>query len=73
MVNHASLRARVPFSHFVSASVGTNSGNLLPTWPLPAQQVVQVDVSTMVMAARMKVDKGNWWKNRSYSLYIMSY
>ncbi|MPC23457.1 hypothetical protein E2C01_016506 [Portunus trituberculatus] len=38
---------RVPFSHFVgatlcSASVGTNSVDLPPTWPLPAQQVVLV-------------------------------
>ncbi|MPC22354.1 hypothetical protein E2C01_015366 [Portunus trituberculatus] len=55
-----------PFSHFVcaalcSASVGTNSGDLPPTWPLPAQQVVLVGVRT-------KVDEGNWCRNGSYSL-----
>ncbi|MPC34391.1 hypothetical protein E2C01_027778 [Portunus trituberculatus] len=69
---------RVPFNHFVcatlcSASVGTNSGNLPPTWPLPVQQVVLVGVRTMVVAARMKVGEGNGWENGSYSLYIMSY
>ncbi|MPC08428.1 hypothetical protein E2C01_001014 [Portunus trituberculatus] len=55
---------RVPFSHFVcatlcSASVGTNSGDLLPTWPLPAQQVLSVGVRRMVVVARMKVGEGN--------------
>ncbi|MPC48494.1 hypothetical protein E2C01_042266 [Portunus trituberculatus] len=53
--------------------MGTNSGDLPPTWPLSAQQVVLVVVRTIVVAARMKVDQGNGWKNRSYSLYIMSY
>ncbi|MPC56897.1 hypothetical protein E2C01_050862 [Portunus trituberculatus] len=53
---------RVPFSHFVcaslcSASMGTNSGDLPPTWPLPAQQVVLVGVRTMLVAARMEVDQ----------------
>ncbi|MPC08241.1 hypothetical protein E2C01_000818 [Portunus trituberculatus] len=38
------LPVRVPFSYFAcailcSASVGTNSGDLSPTWPLPAQQL----------------------------------
>ncbi|MPC27078.1 hypothetical protein E2C01_020232 [Portunus trituberculatus] len=78
MVNHAAPRVRVPFIHFVcatlcSASVGTNSGDLPPTWPLPAQQVVPVGVRTMVVAARTKVSRGNGWKNGSYSLCIMSY
>ncbi|MPC09940.1 hypothetical protein E2C01_002559 [Portunus trituberculatus] len=60
----------VPFSHFVcatlcSASMGTNSGNLTPTWPLPAQQVVPRGVRTMVVVARMKVGEGNGWNNGS--------
>ncbi|MPC42892.1 hypothetical protein E2C01_036523 [Portunus trituberculatus] len=76
--NHAAPRVRVPFSHFVcatlcSTSMGTNSGDLLPTWPLPAQRVVLLGVRTMVVAARMKVGEGNGWKNGSYSLYIMFY
>ncbi|MPC68239.1 hypothetical protein E2C01_062437 [Portunus trituberculatus] len=50
-----------------------NSGHLLPTWPLPPQQVVPVGVRTMVMAERMKVGEVNGWTNRNYSLYIMSY
>ncbi|MPC18247.1 hypothetical protein E2C01_011127 [Portunus trituberculatus] len=59
--NHVAPPVRVPFSHFVcatlcSASVGTNSGDLLPTWPLPSQQVVPVGVRT-------KVGEGNGWKN----------
>lgn len=67
-----------PFSHFVcpvlcSASMGTNSGNLPPTRPLPAKQVVPVGVRTMVVAARMKVSERNGWKNGSYNFYIMSY
>ncbi|MPC50322.1 hypothetical protein E2C01_044147 [Portunus trituberculatus] len=75
--NHAASHVSVSFSHFVcatlcSASVGMNSGDLPPTWPLPAQQVVPVGVRTMVVAARTKVGEGNRWKNRSYSLYIMS-
>ncbi|MPC49699.1 hypothetical protein E2C01_043512 [Portunus trituberculatus] len=69
---------RVPFSHLIcvalcSASVGMNSGDLLPTLPLPAQQVVLVGVRTTVVATRMKVGKRNGWKIGSYSLYIMSY
>ncbi|MPD04752.1 hypothetical protein E2C01_100458 [Portunus trituberculatus] len=76
--NHAALRVRVPFNHFVcatlcSASVGMNCGDLPLTWPLPAQQVVPVRVRTMVVAARTKVGEGNGWKSGSYSLYIMSY
>ncbi|MPC40034.1 hypothetical protein E2C01_033590 [Portunus trituberculatus] len=40
--NHVAPRVSIPFSHFVcatlcSARVGTNSGDLLPIWPLPAQ------------------------------------
>ncbi|MPC83083.1 hypothetical protein E2C01_077774 [Portunus trituberculatus] len=67
MVNHAAPCVKVPFSHFVcatlcSASVGTNSGNFPPIWPLPAQQVVLVGIRTMVVAARTKVGKGNGWK-----------
>ncbi|MPC56710.1 hypothetical protein E2C01_050675 [Portunus trituberculatus] len=51
-----------------------NSGDLPPTWPLPAQQVLPVGVRSMVVvAARTKVGEGNGWKNRSYSLYIMFY
>ncbi|MPC44818.1 hypothetical protein E2C01_038498 [Portunus trituberculatus] len=54
---------RVPFSHFVCAtlglvSVGTNSGDLPPTWLLPARQYL-VWVRTMVVAARTKVGEGN--------------
>ncbi|MPC14441.1 hypothetical protein E2C01_007208 [Portunus trituberculatus] len=41
------------------------SGDLLPTWPLPAQQLVPVGVRIMVVAARTKVGKGNGWKNGS--------
>ncbi|MPC74523.1 hypothetical protein E2C01_068883 [Portunus trituberculatus] len=64
--------------HFVcatlcSASVATNSGDLLPIWSLPAQQVVPMGVRTMVLVARTKVGGGNRWKNGSYSLYITSY
>ncbi|MPC48167.1 hypothetical protein E2C01_041935 [Portunus trituberculatus] len=70
----ATTHVRVSFSHFVcatlcSASVGTNSGDLPLTWPLPVQQVVPVGVRIMVVAARMKVGEGN----RSYTLYSMSY
>ncbi|MPC07441.1 hypothetical protein E2C01_000002 [Portunus trituberculatus] len=70
MANHAASRVRVLFSYFCcaalcSASVGTNSGDLPPTWPLPAQQEVPVGVRTMVAAARTKVGEGNGWKNRS--------
>ncbi|MPC96731.1 hypothetical protein E2C01_092007 [Portunus trituberculatus] len=77
-VNHTVPRVRVPFSHFVcatlySASMRTNSGDLPPTWPLPAQQVVLVRVRIMVVAARTKVGEGNKWKNGSYNLYIMYY
>ncbi|MPC19807.1 hypothetical protein E2C01_012736 [Portunus trituberculatus] len=53
--------------------MGMNSGDLPPTWPLPAQQVVPVGVRTRVVAARTKVGKRNRWKNESYSLYIMPY
>ncbi|MPC08029.1 hypothetical protein E2C01_000599 [Portunus trituberculatus] len=42
-----------------------NSGNLPPTRPLPAQQVIPVGIRTMVVVARTKVGKGNGWKNRS--------
>ncbi|MPC41530.1 hypothetical protein E2C01_035127 [Portunus trituberculatus] len=38
--------------------MGTNSGDLPPTWPLPAQQVVPVGVKTMGMAARTKSSWG---------------
>ncbi|MPC08566.1 hypothetical protein E2C01_001154 [Portunus trituberculatus] len=51
--------------YLCSASVGTNSGNLPPTWPLPAQQVVPVGVRTLVVAARTKVGEGNGWKKGS--------
>ncbi|MPC90548.1 hypothetical protein E2C01_085540 [Portunus trituberculatus] len=55
-LNLSERSVRVPFSHFVcttlcSASVGTNSGDLSPKWPLPAQQVVPVGVRTMVVAS----------------------
>ncbi|MPC76888.1 hypothetical protein E2C01_071324 [Portunus trituberculatus] len=78
MANHVAPRVIVPFRYFVcanlcSASMGMNSGNLPPTWPLPVQQVVPVRVRTMVVAARMKVVEGKGWKKGSYSLYIMSY
>ncbi|MPC28258.1 hypothetical protein E2C01_021456 [Portunus trituberculatus] len=63
-LNLSEHSVRVPFSHFVcatlcSASVGMNSGDLPPTWPLPAQQVVPMGLRTMVVAARTKVGKGN--------------
>ncbi|MPC86646.1 hypothetical protein E2C01_081481 [Portunus trituberculatus] len=69
---------KVLFSHFVcaslcSASVGMNSGDLLPTWPLPVQQVVLVGIRTKVVAAKTNVGEGNGWKNGSYIRYIMSY
>ncbi|MPC59096.1 hypothetical protein E2C01_053111 [Portunus trituberculatus] len=78
MANHTIPHVRVPFSHFVcatlcSVSVGANSGNLLPTWSLPVQQVVLVGVKTRSVVARTKMSEGNGWKNGSYSLYIMSY
>ncbi|MPC22814.1 hypothetical protein E2C01_015841 [Portunus trituberculatus] len=46
-LNLSERSVRVPFGHFVcttlcSASVGTNSGDLLPTRPLPEQQVIPV-------------------------------
>ncbi|MPC15301.1 hypothetical protein E2C01_008089 [Portunus trituberculatus] len=52
-LNLSERSVRVPFSHFVhatlcSASVGTNSGDLPPTWPLPGQQVVLAGVRTKV-------------------------
>ncbi|MPC32139.1 hypothetical protein E2C01_025444 [Portunus trituberculatus] len=53
--------------------MGTNSGDIPPTWPLPAQQVVPVGVRTMVVAARTKVDEEKGGKNGSHSLYIISY
>ncbi|MPC13622.1 hypothetical protein E2C01_006362 [Portunus trituberculatus] len=64
------LSVRVLFSHFVCAtrcsdSMETNSGDLPPTWPLPAQLVVLVGLRTMVVVARTKVGEGNGWKSRS--------
>ncbi|MPC34267.1 hypothetical protein E2C01_027650 [Portunus trituberculatus] len=54
---------RVPFNHFVcatlcSANVGMNSGNLPPTWLLPAQQVVPV-VLEVGMADMMQSGPGH--------------
>ncbi|MPC23688.1 hypothetical protein E2C01_016747 [Portunus trituberculatus] len=45
-------------ANHVAPHVGTNSADLLPTWPLPAQQVVPVGLRTMVVASRMKVGEG---------------
>ncbi|MPC41481.1 hypothetical protein E2C01_035074 [Portunus trituberculatus] len=50
-----------------------NSGDLPPTLPPPALQVVLVGIRIMVVVARTIVGEGNMWKNRTYSLYIMSY
>ncbi|MPC79290.1 hypothetical protein E2C01_073808 [Portunus trituberculatus] len=44
--------------------MGTNSGDLPPTWPLPAQQVVSVGLRTMVVVARTKLGEGNGWEKR---------
>ncbi|MPD04466.1 hypothetical protein E2C01_100157 [Portunus trituberculatus] len=70
-LNLSECSVRVPFSHFVCAtlcfaSVRSNFGDLPPTGGNSGGK-------DNGGGARTKVGKGNGWKNGSYSLYIMYY